>query len=214
MGAKHYKLKLKDHFANEQIALFTFDEHDCKGYADKAHLSTIDKFTTIYKDQDDLIKTFMDKEKNNGIIINTAIGNINLLSSEIVISHNRTKEVKKGNEKVKEKVEVLDAPLFSGYKDIVKIPVKDYSYCDIDSYEFREFLKKFLSRICYDDGFFYESRNSDYYSEMFKNSLVGYREHFDYELSKSRLIKQLSSYSMMRHAYKEMIKSDMIHFKK
>ena len=49
---------------------------------------------------------------------------------------------------------------------------------------------------------------------MFKNSLVGYREHFDYELSKSRLIKQLSSYSMMRHAYKEMIKSDMIHFKK
>ena len=214
MGAKHYKMQLKNHFSNDQIALFTFDEHDGKGYVESAHLSTMDKFTTLYKDQDDLIKAFMYRNKNNGIIINSSIGDINLLSSEVVITHNRTIEKEKDKVKYKEKTVVYDNPLFSAYKDITRVPLTDFSYCDTNSYEFGEFLKLFFRRIRYDESFYYNSRNSDYYSDMFKDSIVGYRENIDFEISKNRLVKQLSGYAMMRHTYKEMIKSDMIHFKK
>ncbi|MBR3524100.1 MAG: hypothetical protein IKN87_05425 [Bacilli bacterium] len=202
MGRKCYKMYVNNNFTGERTAIFNFDEKDGKGFETKAHSSTIDKFTVLYDNTDKLLNAFNNSKTNNGILIDCNSGHIDVFSSDLIITHNINGK------------EVIESPLYSCYKAITEIPVKDFAYCDTNSREFENFFKLFLSRIRNDAGFYYEATHSDYYNDNFIDNLIGYRESIDREKSYNLIRKQLGGYAMMRKAYKDVIKNDMIHLKK
>ncbi len=200
MSVKRYKLYLekptdqKDSDGKiiiDRIASFIFDENDGKGYENKAHLSTIDKLTTNYIEEDHLLYELTCCKKNTHAHLNCLCGDIDILSSDLNIVHNKNGEK-------------YDYPLFSEHKVITDIPLKDYVTCDVKSAEFEKFFDTFLKYL-YDDCFYRDILTSKYYNEYFKDYVIGYREYVDHSRSKALMLEQLKGYAMMRKAYMDVI---------
>ena len=194
MGVKRYKLFVRNHFTDEKLGIFSFDEKDGKQFEDKAHCSTIDKFTSLYDGDNQIIDAFNNNRVNNGVQLNCSFGRIQYYPNELIVTHNQ-------------KGEVIDQPVYSFYKDITKIPLIDYVNCDPNSKEFNEFVKSFLSHL-HSDEFYFNALKSDYYKDYFKSCLIGYREYVDFEKNHNIIVKQLGGYAMMRKSYMDIIRFD------
>ena len=203
MSVKRYKLYLeiptglkdkKGHDIKKRISTVRFDENDGKGYEDKAHLSTIDKFTTQFIEPDHLLYE-LNKYKIGYPHLNCICCEIDILSSDLVIIHNQNKE------------ESYDYLLYEDYKTIADMPLINLAYCDTKSVEFEKFINSFLTHL-YDDFFYYDLLKSHYYSDYFKDYAIGYREYGQFNRSKALMIEQLKGYAMMRKAYKDILDHD------
>ena len=125
----YYKLQLsKD---NEPIAIFKFKEKNSDKFVDNTYLSAIDKFTTMYKNNDSIIETFSKKDYNYGVKLELANGHLEILNSNIIITSND---------------KIAELPLYSPYKDITEIPLVDNVNCDTNSKKFLDF-NTFLCKI-------------------------------------------------------------------
>lgn len=190
----YYKLQLsKD---NEPIAIFKFKEKNSDKFVDNTYLSTIDKFTTMYKNNNSIIETFSKKDYNYGVKLELANGHLEILNSNIIITSND---------------KIAELPLYSPYKDITEIPLVDNVNCDTNSKQFLDFISSFLFHIKYDGKFYYNVLNSREYDEYFIKQVVNYHEGHDKEKCQNIIISYLYEYGKMRKTYKDVIKSDMVY---
>lgn len=197
-SVKRYKLVARNHFSDEELGIFLFDEEEGKGFEEKAHCSTIDKFTTQYNNGEEIIKEFNDSSMNKGVQLNSYFGLIRLYPSDLLLVHNQ-------------KGEVAENPIYSLYKEITTIPLTDFAYCDTNSKEFNNFVCNYFQHLR-NQGFCYEVVNSEYYNNnsAFRNALIGYSEHIDCEKNRNIIVKQLGGYAMMRKAYQDIIRFDKL----
>lgn len=147
--AKGYKL-----YAPSQI--FYFNEEDGKGFEPKAHVSTIDKFTTQYSNQQELVDAFTKSSINNGVRISFPFGIISIPEGKkILLTHNH-------NGKIDEE------PLYSKYKGIANMPLIDKVTCDTESEKFIQLYRNFKQLIQNCPEFYNYIMNDGYYTEQIK----------------------------------------------
>ena len=189
----YYKLQVENN--NEKIAVFKFKEKNSDKFNDSTYLSTIDKFTSLYRDEKSILTSFENKDYNYGVKLELANGHLELVNSKIILTSNEKQE----------------SPLYSSYKDITEIPLIDYVKCDTNSKKYIDFINSFLFHIKFDNTFYYNVLNSKDYDEYFIRSVVNYHEGRDKEKCQNIIISYLYEYSKMRETYKDVIKSDMVY---
>ena len=200
MGRCNYKLIIKNDLKIETTGEFKFKEFGSDKYDVMAHSSTIDKFTTLYRNKVELITDFNEKGKSHGVILESKYGNIDIKSNDIILYNQASK------------IAPQSKPLYCWYKEIVDIPVIDFTTCDINSPQFKRFFDEFITRLCHDDDFnyFYLSQ-SDYYPNDIKNMFVSIEQNIYRDKNINILKKRFEGYALMRHAYKDYIdRRDMI----
>lgn len=181
-AVKRYKLQ-----TNSEI--FTFDEKDGKGYQDKAHIATIDRFTVNYASEFELIDAFKKKNENHGVILKYPVGSIAIPHSTIELIYNQ-KGVQKEN------------ILYDEYRRIATVPLIDLANCDIESEEFLDFYREFKYLVKNDYEFHNFVMDSNYYpnnaKELFESRLTD-------PFNNRRLKTFLKNYKVMRKAYQDVI---------
>ena len=181
--AKCFKLHVKPQ------GEFKFNEHDGKGYQNKAHLITIDSFTTNYTCANEIIDQFKRSNENNGVILSCAMGALNLPNKTIELLHNHN-----GLQ--------TETPLYDIYREIARVPLVNLVNCDINSPEFLEFYNDFKYLIKNDNDFYNYAMDCEYYPEVVK-------KYFDMPLNNPfnnmQLKLKFRSYTLMRKAYKDVI---------
>lgn len=192
MARKCYNLIIEDKGTKELIGKFLFDELDNKGLEPKAHPSTIDRLTTNFKSDSDLFHKYASDNKSV-IRVVTGVGRVYIPSITLFLTHNA------GGLK-KEK------PLYSNYKEVVEVPLRDITTCDKTSQEFQEFYYNFKWLLLNNPYFYEYIMNSTYYYNTLKEEIDavinGYRiDSFHERL----LVDYLSKYSTMRKTYKDVI---------
>ena len=198
MGRCNYKLYVENDY--KQTGVFEFKEFGSNKYDIMAHSSTIDKFTTLYGNKTELLSEFNAKNKNHGVILDSDYGQIDIKSNRVLVFNKATS------------LNPISEPLYSCYKEITNIPVVNFTTCDINSPQFKQFFDQFISRLCHDNDFnyFYLSQ-SDYYPQEMKNMFIQIEQNIYRDKNISILRKRFEGYAYMRHAYKDLIdKRDMI----
>lgn len=192
MVRKCFNLIIEKKGTKEIIGKFLFDENDNKGLETKAHLVTIDQFTTAFKSDSNLLNFYADQNKNI-IKVETLLGRIYIPDHTLYLVHN-------ANGVKKEK------PLYSQYSEITDIPLVDLITCDKNSKEFKEYYYNFKWLLLNEPRFYKEIINSNYYHNALKEEIDavinGYKVS---EFHEKLLIAYLSKYSIMRKSYKEVI---------
>ena len=179
---KRYKLQT----TNE---IFTFDEKDGKGYQDKAHIVTIDRFTSNYASEFELIDAFKRKNENHGVILKYPVGSIAIPHSTIELLYNQ-------NGVQKESI------LYSGYRKIADVPLVDLASCDIESEEFLDFYREFKYLVKNDYEFHDFVMNSNYYPTPAKDL---FESRLSDPFNNRRLKVLFKNYKLMRKAYQDVI---------